>query len=120
MTTEARRILDANISEKDFMQQVIDAARYLGWKVFHTHDSRKSEPGYPDLTMIRNGFLIFAELKREGKKLTDEQEMWKFSIEGVETRAMQVDKRGREMYPVEYYVWHPSDFEEIMEILNSR
>ena len=42
----------ALITEKDFQATVIDLARSLGWIVGFTHDSRKSEPGEPDLRMV--------------------------------------------------------------------
>ena len=51
------------ITEKDFQTTVIDLARTYGWIVGFTHDSRKSEPGEPDLRMVRPPRVIFAELK---------------------------------------------------------
>ncbi len=39
----------AVLSEADFMDQVIDLAHLYGWMVYHTYDSRRSAPGYPDL-----------------------------------------------------------------------
>ena len=40
------------ITEKDFQATVIALARTYGWIVGFTHDSRKSEPGEPDLRMV--------------------------------------------------------------------
>jgi hypothetical protein len=34
-------------SEKGFLQAVIDLATLLGWRVYHTHDSRHSQEGWP-------------------------------------------------------------------------
>ena len=59
--------------------------------------SRKSQPGFPDLTIVhpRTGRLIFVELKSESGKLSEEQEDWGFAL--VESDA-------------EYYMWRPSDW----------
>jgi hypothetical protein len=52
------------LSEKAFQQSVVDLARLLGWRVYHTHDSRKSEPGFPDLVLAHpNRGVLFRELK---------------------------------------------------------
>ena len=53
----------AAVTEKQFMQQVIELARVLGFKVYHTHDSRRSQSGWPDLAMVKTGRLVLAELK---------------------------------------------------------
>jgi hypothetical protein len=34
----------------------------LGWRVYHTWDSRKSEPDFPDLVLVRDR-VMFAELQ---------------------------------------------------------
>ena len=66
----------AQVSEEEFLQQVITAARLLNWLVYHTRDSRGSEAGYPDLTMLRGGRLLVMELKSETGKVTPEQQHW--------------------------------------------
>ena len=64
------------MTEKQFQASVVQCAVLMGWMVYHPHDSRKSEPGFPDLTMARGhktddgveSRLVFAELKvSEGK-----------------------------------------------------
>lgn len=45
------------------MQSVVDAARLNGWLVYHTHDSRRSAEGFPDLVMLRLSRMVVAELK---------------------------------------------------------
>lgn len=54
----------AHWTEKQFQQQVVSLARILGWWVYHPYDSRRSTPGYPDLTLVhpRHG-IIWRELK---------------------------------------------------------
>ena len=63
-------------NEKAFQTIVIATARENGWMVYHTFDSRKSEPGYPDLCMVKNGFILFVELKTDTGKVTTAQRQW--------------------------------------------
>ncbi len=100
-----------NISEKLFMQMVMDAARTLGWMVYHTHDSRRSEPGFPDLVMVwgkgeQNNRIIFAELKSKKGKLTKEQEAW--------LKALAQNPG------VDVFVWRPHEWDDILLELTRR
>ena len=73
-----------NILEADFQAQVVKLALVLGWKVYHTHDSRRSHEGFPDLILIRRSRLIVAELKTRKEKTTDEQRQWLAAFSGIE------------------------------------
>jgi len=84
------------------MQAVIELALYAGWLVYHTHDSRRSQAGFPDLCLVRGKRLIFAELKVGKNRVTKEQRRW---IEGLR-EARQV-----------VYVWTPSDWHAIEQVL---
>ena len=65
------------ISEKQFLAQVVDLARLCGFThIYHTYDSRRSVPGFPDLVLLKPGRCLFIEVKREGKRLTPTQEDW--------------------------------------------
>lgn len=64
------------ITEKQFMAQVIQLAKLLGWKVYHTFDSRRSVFGFPDLILLRGKRLLAIELKVEKNQPTPEQKMW--------------------------------------------
>ena len=69
-------------TEAQFQAVVIEYAELHGWRVYHTHDSRRSQAGFPDLTMVRaEPRLIFAELKSEGGKPTDEQTAWLLDLD---------------------------------------
>ena len=85
----------ALISEKSLQGAIIEYAEMQNWRVYHTYDSRKSEPGYPDLHLVRGKRSIFAELKKEGKKPTIEQVVWLEALDGA----------GHEVY-----VWEPSNW----------
>ena len=75
---------------KEFMPAVIALAKRCGWKVYHTHDSRKSEPGFVDLVMARKGRRIFAELKSAKGVVTPEQQEWLVELAGDATEKTEV------------------------------
>lgn len=105
------------ISEKEFQRTVIEYAHALKYKVYHQVDmghrdpesavqrySRRIGPGYPDLTIVGRGKILFVELKSEKGKRTSDQELW----------ANEITKAGGE-----YHLWRPSDWETIEEILQT-
>jgi hypothetical protein len=96
------------LSEKEFQQQVIDLARLAGCLVYHTFDSRKSEPGFPDLVIVSSDMArpIFAEIKTEKGKLTMRQELWKAVLEQIPG--------------VDYRLWRPSSWPEIEALFARR
>jgi hypothetical protein len=64
------------MSEKQLTQAVVDCARRLGYLVYHTHDSRRSAPGFPDVVLIRGRRMIVCELKVGKNKPTAAQLAW--------------------------------------------
>jgi hypothetical protein len=114
---EARRVLDLEITEKQFQQGIVDLAQRTGWMVFHPYDMRRSREGYPDLTMAHEGrgLLVFAELKRESDRaqLSDHQYHW-LRVLGEVAR-----KTNQEAYYTRMVValWRPSDWQEIEKLL---
>jgi hypothetical protein len=70
--------------EAELLQNVRDLAHVWGWTVYHTHDSRRSEPGFPDLAMFRFSDVLFAELKKETGAVTYEQRDWLDALDGNE------------------------------------
>ena len=57
---------DEALTEAQFQTLVIEMATDIyKWEVFHDGDSRRSNAGFPDLVLVKDGKLIFAELKRE-------------------------------------------------------
>ena len=67
--------VDDPVSEASLLAAVKDIARFYGWQFYHTHDSRRSEPGFPDLVLWHSGQhrIIFAELKTMTGALTPTQ-----------------------------------------------
>ena len=92
------------ITEKQFQEEIRKAALIHGWRFFHPWLSIHSTGGFPDCTMVhaKKKRLIFAELKPEGKYPTRDQKQWLEDLLSV---------------GVEAYLWHPSDMDEIWEIL---
>jgi hypothetical protein len=57
------------MTERDLMDTVLEYLRASGYLVFHPYDSRRSEPGFPDMVAAGNGRLLFIECKRHGQGL---------------------------------------------------
>ena len=95
--TPAQVVIAREMLERDLSQLIFDAARKLRWLVarYPTFRPTHTTPGFPDLVLVRNGRLIFAELKREGKDPTDDQEDWLFALRGT---------------AAEVYTWRPRDW----------
>ena len=93
----------STLKEADFQNTVIEMARLHRWLVYHTHDSRRSAPGFPDLVLLRGGKLIFAELKVGKNNLTESQRLWLSEL----CRCLP-----------DVYLWRPCDWREIEEILS--
>jgi len=90
-------------TEKQFQAAVVELARLTGWLCFHTLDSRRSEPGFPDLVAIRPPRVLFIELKVEKGRLSRAQEHWLKLLRLVPC--------------VEVFVWRPSDWPAVREVL---
>ncbi len=92
-------LVAASISEQDFTQNVRDLARLRDWRTYHTLRSKGSEPGFPDLVMVRKGHLIVAELKAERGRVRPDQQAWLDDLS--QTRRIDVE------------LWRPSDWRDI-------
>ena len=78
------------MKERELQQAVQEAAALFGWLYYHTYDSRRSNPGFPDLVLARNGTILFVELKSQTGKVSPEQQTWLDAVGGI--------------------VWRPSDW----------
>lgn len=93
----------AGETEAGFQKAVTDLATLRGWLWYHTHDSRRSNPGFPDLVLIRGKRLLFVELKRSLKeRLRPEQQVWK-------------DRLGAANYV--HLLWSPELWDTIQNVL---
>jgi hypothetical protein len=93
------------INEQALQSYVEELAQLYRWLVYHTHDSRHSAAGFPDLVLVcpRRQRVIFAELKGANGKLRAEQVIW--------LEALQVCPG------VEAYLWRPEDMPDLVEVL---
>ena len=67
------------MTENELKHAVLAIAKRNGWLVYHVPMStvRGSQGrGYPDLTLARNGTVLWLELKQERSMLTAEQNVW--------------------------------------------
>ncbi|RAX51284.1 VRR-NUC domain-containing protein [Arthrobacter sp. AQ5-05] len=65
--------------EKPFQTRVIQLAKFHGFElVYHTWNSQRSAPGFPDLVMVssRDKRILYRELKRTVGKVTPDQQAW--------------------------------------------
>lgn len=92
-------------TEAVFQSHVTTFAKQMGWMVYHTHNSQRSEPGFPDLVMIRPPRVVVAELKRVTGKVTPDQEKWLAAFRRIEHLKDSV------------FVWRPTDWPAIETVL---
>jgi hypothetical protein len=92
-----RTELALQMREKQLQATIEQLAKYLGWRVYHTYDSRRSNPGFPDLCMVHAGQerVVWAELKSTTGRLTKAQREWLDDLEAA----------GQECY-----LWRPSSW----------
>ena len=103
MAKRARAPRPKGESEAGFQAAILELASLRGWRSFHDQDSRRSQPGFPDLCLVRGGRVLFAELKTERGQLRQEQREWLAMLgmcSGIET-----------------YLWRPSSWRQIETVL---
>lgn len=97
--------MTVDVLEKDLQRTVIELAQVCGWqRIYHTHDSRRSQHGFPDLVLVRER-IVFLELKRDKGKLAPAQKLW--------LRALR-DAGG------EVYLIRPRDVDNLAAVLQAR
>ena len=102
----ADRVL-RDVAESDFQDDIVEKATWLGFRVFHVYDSRKSiGEGFPDLVMVKPPRLLFVELKRETGTVSPKQLEWLGALM---------------MCPqVEVHVWKPRDTDAALRVLEGK
>jgi len=93
--TQEERIARA-MSEAELSTCVKNLALAFNYLAYHTWMSKHSQKGFPDWTFVKDGRLIFAELKKQLKKPEREQQQWLDEI--------------NKCHGVEAYCWRPSDW----------
>ena len=110
--TDRERVL-RTVSEKAWLQQVVELARKTGWLVHHSRASLmrsgrwatalQGAPGLPDLILARAPRVLFIELKTQTGNLSDSQQSWLTELKGCPG--------------VESYVLRPGDGPRLVELL---
>lgn len=91
------------VKEKHLQESIIRRAGLLGWAHYHPYDSRKSVPGYPDLTLVHPDHgVLWLELKTMVGKISAHQAQW---IDLLTAAGQRV------------YVIRPSDMEFVEALL---
>jgi hypothetical protein len=93
--------------EAELLRQVRKLAKLTGWETYHTHDSRRSDRGWPDLVLASatQRRVIFAELKTATGRVTPDQKKWLALLANA----------GQETA-----VWRPADLPLIARILRGQ
>jgi hypothetical protein len=92
--------------EKDFTGMVMREAEARGALAYHTHDSRRSPAGFPDLVIVNPRLwqgAVYMELKMPGKYPTKEQRTWLTTLVLAGERV---------------YLQRPDDWKDIISILD--
>lgn len=103
---QSRDSQEPQASEDRFLSSVVRLATGHGWLCYHTHDSRRSAAGFPDLVCTDGTRLLVAELKNATGKLTKEQAVWLELLRHTE----QCD----------VYLWRPKDWPAITTYFTGR
>lgn len=109
---DAQEMRDAEIlawPEKVLQGHIVSTALSLGWKVYHTYDSRRSVPGFPDLVLVHEQHgVVWRELKRQkGARVSADQREW---LDGLTAAGEDAA------------IWRPEDVVsgEVLRVLRGR
>ena len=94
------------LTEREFQASVLDLARITGWLAYHTHNSRHSEKGFPDLCLVRANVCIMAELKSDTGRVSADQAAWITALDAIPGIIAAV--------------WRPRDWPMVEAMLTTR
>ena len=104
-------------NEAQFTSAVREEAKWAGWElIYHTHNSQRSDLGFPDLVLVRGKRIIFAELKYDrGYEDWDSRTKRKATVTTEQKRWMDGLSK---VDGVEVYLWRfPSDSNKLLSTL---
>ena len=86
------KLTSLKVTEKDIRGVCRDYLRLRGWFVFHLLQGLGCFPGLSDLVAIKDGRVLFVELKRPGKNIqSDPQKKFQSEIESAGGEYILVD-----------------------------
>ncbi len=96
--SSARQNLLGDVTEKEWMDQLVQLALLNKYLVYHTYRSDRSQPGYPDLTLVRANppDVLWVECKRQNGRVSPAQTQWIDTLKAAGCDA---------------YIWRPSDID---------
>ena len=88
------------MTEAELRSTIVELAHKQGWIVFSLSIAKTRRPvkdavGYPDLTLARDGEVLWMELKQEDGKLTPPQFGWQLALPRMEVIRPSDLARGR-------------------------
>jgi hypothetical protein len=99
------------VTEREFQLAITDALTLFGWRWCHFRPARTQRgwrtalsgaPGFPDVVAVRGDQVLFAELKAETGRLSEDQGRW----------LAELGSAGADVH-----CWRPSDWDAIEETL---
>jgi len=84
------------MSEAELLRRVLGLCDEHRVLAFHDHDARKNVPGFPDIVLVGQHGVAWAELKTEYGRMSREQTIWQYRLRAAGQR---------------HYLWRPSDLE---------
>jgi len=110
------------MSERELQRRVMRMAKHYGWRRAHFKAAplknrggryvtpQDGEAGFPDCVFVRDGRLLFVELKAEQGVISDGQLAWLHELRQVVLQSLGA---------VRVFVWRPQDWDDgtIEEIL---
>lgn len=93
MSMEAPAYRDT-MTEAQFQELIVETAELHGWLVYHTYNSRRSQPGFPDLILIKPPRLRAFEIKTATGKVGLMQVEWIRAFKDVEFVSADIVRPG--------------------------
>lgn len=93
------------LNEAEYTTWVLDVCDAFGWRLrYHTYRSKRSQPGFPDWTLIheRVGAVVFVELKGWNTPVKPEQVRF---VNGLRAAGCAA------------YIWRPRHAAEAFDVL---
>jgi len=91
-------------TEAAWQRTIVEAAKWMGYRVYHTQISIHSVKGFPDLVLVGRGQVVFAEVKTATGKVSPEQHAWIAAITANGGLA---------------YIWRPADWLDVERVLRA-
>lgn len=93
-TSDYRAAQAAAMSEDELLATVREIAATLGWRTMHQLHSIGTEPGWPDLVLVRDRRLLIRELKSMRGRVTPAQDVWltELALTGVDAGVWRPDQ----------------------------